>query len=93
MNGQSIIKVSTEVNNHELASMLFYAFRYCLGRQSYAVSDCVGWLIFYWPIIPLGWKKTMHKEIAEAIELGGAGMDMDVEQWENILELPLEEAE
>lgn len=68
-------------------NILFYAFRYCLGRSTYAVNDCVQELTKNWEVLNTNDKNLIHKEIKHAIETNRAGMDMDVKQWEKILEL------
>jgi hypothetical protein len=72
-------------------SMVFWAFRYCLGRRSYAVSDCVENLLDAFPKLRRRDQLTIQKEIREAIQKGEAGMDMDVKEWQRILELPINE--
>lgn len=47
-------------------SMAVYAFRYCLGRETYAVSDCVEWLIANWDSLTKSSQNLMIHEIKEA---------------------------
>jgi len=68
-------------------NILFYAFRYALGRSTYAVADVVESIINIWESIHPAEQLMYKKEIKEAIESKRAGMDMDVIQWEKILEL------
>jgi hypothetical protein len=70
--------------NYEI---LFYAFRYALGRSTYAVDIMVIELIVIWDVAPTQFKLDVCKEITEAITLNRAGMDMDVRNWNRILEL------
>jgi len=67
--------------------IVLYAFRYCLGRRSYAVGDCVDFLIKNWDKLELNLKQIILKEIEEAKKDGDLGMDIDVDQWQKILEL------
>ena len=73
--------------------MAIAAVRYCLGRQSYIVGDCVDWLIRWWPHLAEGCRKVIARDVNEAFakddearECGDTyrplGMDMDRQQWE-----------
>lgn len=73
--------------------MAMAAVRYCLGRMSYIVSDCVEWLVFQWPHIKPECRKVIQRDIEEMFakdddarahgeEYKPLGMDMDREQWE-----------
>lgn len=46
--------------------MVVAAFRYCLGRMTYIVSDCTEWLIEIWPILPDNVKTLIERELEEA---------------------------
>ena len=48
--------------------MVTAAFRYCLGRCTYIVSDCVDWLKDIWPTIQDGAKYAIIRELKEAIQ-------------------------
>ena len=74
------------------------AVRYCLGRQSYIVGDCVDWLIGCWPSLSEGCRKVIARDISEAFakddearECGDTyrplGMDIDRQQWERAVAL------
>ena len=56
-------------------SITFYAFRYCLGRQSYAVAECVEYLLDNWESIEYGTRLIMISEIEEANDENRAGME------------------
>lgn len=71
----------------ELSILLLDSFRCCLGRKTYAVSDCVEHLTKYWEIIPKPWRLKIKKDICEAIDKDQAGMGMDVVEWQKILNL------
>lgn len=66
-------------------SMIFWAFRYCLGRSTYAVMDCVDYLILYWDRIDEGIRGTIIKEIFEACDKKDCGMEQDKSQWHKVL--------
>lgn len=69
---------------------LLQSFRYCLGRMTYAVSTCVEDLARHWNVLPVALQEQIQDDIRKAIERGGAGMDIDVRQWDKILQLPIE---
>ena len=78
--------------------MLFYAFRYCLGRMSYAVQDFCEYAKEHLQEIQEKYLFLMNKEIDEAgavhyespYQKSGLGMDCDAADWrclqENIKE-------
>lgn len=78
---QTLIQTST------LEDLLIYSFRYCLGRQSYAVNDCIQHLTTYWPMLHMLTRKRIQNEITMAISEGRAGSNWDVQRWETILKL------
>ena len=69
--------------------MIFFGFRYCLGRMSCAVTICVDYLIAHWQHLSPDTQARIHTEIREAFRRGHYGMDMDKRQWERVLEMPL----
>ena len=72
-----------EVNNH----VVCFAFRYALGRRTGAVGIVVDCLVKHWPRLNRFDRSQIKKEIAQAIKLGEAGSDCDIEQWNKILNL------
>ena len=64
----------------------FYAFRYALGRMTYAVKDVVDYLIENWGKISTKTKELIIKEIDRAIIEGKSGMDCDTEQWQRVID-------
>lgn len=68
---------------HDL--MVTAAHRYCLGRQSYIVSECVEWLLEHWDSFHPSTRKLIRDETREAIRNGRAGMECDVDEWERFL--------
>jgi len=62
-------------------NILFYAFRYCLGRTTYVVADCVDQLKRNWWLLSDKTKSIIIKEIKEAIVENRAGQDNDIEEW------------
>jgi hypothetical protein len=67
-------------------SMVFYAFRYCMGRKTYSVSDCVDAILEVWDGLSLKIRALIIDEIAAAMRTMQAGMDMDVEQWQRVID-------
>lgn len=68
-------------------NIIFYAFRYALGRQTYAPSEVVGYLETYWQDIPTMIRHKIQEEIRQAIVRGEAGADIDVKTWKKVLDL------
>jgi hypothetical protein len=63
---------------------LMYAFRYALGRRSYAVSDVARALIEHRGALRPQWQAQIVERISEAIDEGAAGDESDVEQWRRV---------
>lgn len=68
-------------------NITFYAFRYALGRKTYAAFETAQYIQVHWEEFSKKTQKIIYKEIEEAIELGRAGMEMDELQWKKILSL------
>ncbi len=75
-----------------------YAFRYCLGRMTYAVSDCTEWLVSQWQSLDEHAKAIIRRDLEEAIKADDEdrkegqtakrlGMDMDRREWERVRKL------
>jgi hypothetical protein len=65
--------------------MIFYAFRYALGRMTYAVYDVTSHIIQHKHELHEDTKNRMCKEIRHAIRTGNAGMSDHVREWEKVL--------
>ena len=61
--------------------ILIYAFRYCLGRRTYAVSQCVENILKNWDKLSPRSKDLFYSEIKNCDDLG---MDMDEREWMKI---------
>jgi hypothetical protein len=70
--------------------MVTAAHRYCLGRKTYMVSECVEWLIDFWRDIDIETRKRIQQETKEAIQKGLAGDICDIRSWERILKLEVD---
>ena len=64
--------------------MLMYAFRYALGRQSYAVGDVADTLIRYYDELRPDWREQIMRDIEVAVREGRAGGRMEVETWQGV---------
>lgn len=67
---------------------LIYAFRYALGRCSYAPHTIIGVLKNSWSDISAADRCLYKREIEQAIRDGNAGMDFDEQAWRGVLDLP-----
>ena len=67
--------------------ILFYAFRYALGRSTYVVGQIVDEIIERWDTLDEQDQSQYKREIVEAIELKPTSMKMDVKEWQRILDL------
>ena len=72
--------------------MVTAAHRYCLGRRTYIVSECVDWLISIWNFLDLTTKKRIIEETQEALDKDHAGDKCDIEQWERLINVALKES-
>jgi hypothetical protein len=88
-------QISTERAWGRSDLMVIAAVRYCLGRMSYIVSDCVDWLIQIWPDLSDNTRATILRDVRLEIErdnermkedgtrpnFGPLGMDIDRKEW------------
>lgn len=82
-------EILTLIDNQLLVTFIIQSFRYCLGRRSYAVSDCVKILQQYWNKLPGFLQRQIQNDIREALKLDHAGDQCDQFQWSKILKLVL----
>jgi len=75
-----------EVPEYTLQVLLLESFRHCLGRQTYAVSECVEALMKYWSVLPEAWQKQIKQDIGDAMKNGTYGHLCDLKEWEKILD-------
>lgn len=84
--------------------MAIAAFRYCLGRMTYIVSDCADWLIEQWPILPDNVKNVIKRDLeaeikaddearAEGREYKPLGHDCDRVSWLKVRKMIAESEE
>ena len=82
-----IIKELLNKQDLEVSELTLVAsFRYALGRQTYIVSEVVENILKNWEFLSLKFKTKIKEEIQEAIKNNNAGSDIDIEQWNMILE-------
>ena len=62
-------------------NILFWAFRYALGRRTYAVYEVARAIILNAENMRAGTCRLIDREIDAAIESGHAGCSMDVTTW------------
>ncbi len=82
--------------------MIHQSVRYCLGRRSYAVSECCKWLITNWNRIPENEQAIIRHDIDQQIDMDDRcremeaqhfplGDDCDRHRWLKVAELWKEE--
>jgi hypothetical protein len=64
--------------------ILFYAFRYVLGRRTYAVVDVAREIIRRAPTLSDDFKNKVKEEIHEAKIQNRIGMEMDEAEWDKV---------
>lgn len=67
-------------------SILFYAFRYALGRKTYAVGIVAEELEKHADTLSPSTRETIVQEIDEAELSGSLGMPMDADVWRRVRE-------
>lgn len=65
--------------------VLIFAFRYALGRSTYAPHTVIEVLRDCWDDLELGDQELFAGEITSAITCNHAGMDMDKSAWAKLL--------
>lgn len=74
----------TESTDDQLMAMA--AFRYCLGRQSYIVGSCLGWLRAHWGQLTPNTRNVILRDTVEALMDGRAGSEaIDAPGWRDFL--------
>ncbi len=64
---------------------LIASFRYALGRKTYIVAEVVENILKNWDMLSSKAKNKIQEEIKEAIKDDNAGSQIDIEQWNMIL--------
>ena len=97
LNIEFAIAVMDAIAGHDHL-MVIAAFRYCLGRMTYIVSECAAWLIKTWPLLNEQTKTIIKRELEEQFELDDRaraeqreyktlGWDCDRREWERVRKL------
>ncbi|GAY12057.1 hypothetical protein [Pseudonocardia sp. N23] len=71
--------------------LLVYAFRYALGRRTYAVADVTQALREHRAALSVQTRRQVADEIRDAIRAGHAGSITDADEWDAVATF-LEEA-
>lgn len=91
-------KKTIQLSQDEIDSMMLYMFRYCLGRMSYSVSDCVDILSSHWDDISPNRQVMIESELKSLLIQDGKsredglnylpmGMDCDRQRWSSMFAL------
>lgn len=67
--------------------VLFWAFRYTLGRQTYSVKDVTDAITMNISNLSIKTSRQILQEIDEAWGNNALGMDMDKENWLKVKDL------
>ncbi len=68
-------------------NMIMWAFRYALGRKTGAVNSVIRHLKIHWKDLEQFTRDQIKREIQMAIDQDRAGMDCDIRDWKEILDL------
>ena len=77
------------VPDEDLAHLLLFSFRYCLGNVTYT-TYFVGLMLTYWDLLA-PWHQEIHDDIKRARDRGDAGSLAEVKDWEQVLALPVKD--
>lgn len=72
------------MTDEQLRSLLIYSFRYALGKKTYATYDVAEIIKQSHMILSSHDKLLLIDDIKRAISLGQAGMDYDIQVWEEL---------
>ena len=70
------------MTDYELETLLFYSFRYAIGRMTYVVGDICDLLIKHKDKLSKMTKELIIKDILTALHRDMAGREWDRDQWE-----------
>jgi hypothetical protein len=89
-----------------VGSLIVYAARYAMGRESYAVGEVTDWIEDHWDVLSSHVKNQIQEDIRRRVEDEAharvlhdnpereppqpLGQDIDRERWLRILNLPTE---
>ena len=81
---------SVSIGRDDLQMLTVYAFRYALGRRTYASSEVSDFIRQHWEELDDTSRRIIKRETADAIKYGNAGDDCDVAAWRRLLSETLE---
>ena len=70
---------------HVDKEIIMYAFKYALGRSTYATGTMSEFLMKNWDKFSRFEKDQIQHEIREAINEGNIGMEVDKQSWIRVL--------
>jgi len=79
----------TLLPDEDIAHLLLFSFRYCLGNVSHA-TYFVGLMVKHWDLLA-PWHQEIHDDIKRARQRGDAGSLAEVKDWEKVLLLPVKD--
>lgn len=74
------------IPNADQRDLLIYAFRYTLGRSTYAPHTVMSVLKRCWWKLSKGDRELYLREIREAQKQGSLGVDIDAKAWSDFAE-------
>jgi hypothetical protein len=78
---ETTLEVAAPIKGPTGTLMVMAAHRYCLGRQSYIVFDCIEWLKQWWTEIDAETQRTVVLDTVRALQEGDTGSEMDAKVW------------
>ena len=78
---------SVAIATHDFEPLMVNATRYCIGRQSYAVSEHAQFLEKHWHRLSEKTRWVISREVEEALAKDRAGMEQDREEWRRVARL------
>jgi ABC-type proline/glycine betaine transport system ATPase subunit len=72
-------------------TLLVFAMRYAIGRRTAAPSMVADKIIEVWPQLQEWTQKQMQREISDEIDRVNGGDRCDIETWQKVLKLEVEE--
>ena len=77
------------LRDEDIRELMIYAFRYTLGRSTYAPHTVIKILHDNWNFLTKSDKELYQREIREAIDHDMAGMSVDKNAWKTLLKKPI----
>lgn len=74
-----------QVKQYELSSLVTYATRYALGRQTYAVCEMIGILKVHWEHLWATDRMNILQDLQQALREDRCGAEIDCKAWAEFL--------